>query len=872
MPVGFRGLAMDDLVGRALGPYELLDRIGSGGMATVYRGVHRALGQPRAIKVLLPSLAEDSSLVERFRTEAKIASGLCHPNIVSIYDVGEQDGLFYLVMDLVEGISLGRLLRRDKALPLDRAVRLLEQLASALDYAHGQGVVHRDIKAGNVLVGEDDHVSLFDFGIARATAALGRLTLPGQVVGTPEYLAPEVAEGAPVSPAADVYSLGIMLYELCAGRTPFAGGHPLAVLRRQLEDPPLRPPGLPTPLWGLLSWMLDKVPARRPSAEDASGALEDLAESLAGVPALEPLPPFEDHEAAAEAAVAPPPAARPAAVPPRPFRPGTGPHAHGYPAPPRRYRSRAMLFAAPLLVALVLAAIVGIDRLDRSSTGPYRFAPFLLENGLAVERTWSFGDDEGAVLLGTAEVHNRSNQKFTGAFDEVLPRSMVRDPATVQRSPAGESPPNDAGDPVLRFAITDLDPGFFWRISYRVEVPADGTDASRFEDWAADQRRAFEEWGRGDGRAQGVPNVLVDFAVDAPERLTLPEGAEYQLPLRGRMSDGTAAIPAVLALVRWESDDPGIAAVRSGLVRTRRLGTTEIRAQTDELDGWSGTVEVVGRGEAEVPASDFVIPGGPPRLAPNAPNVGDVTDDRVIGGPVPAEVACDNGRDDDGDGLTDLDDPGCESPGDGDEGGDPPAACANTTDDDGDGLTDLDDPGCTSAADDDETNSAPVCANGVDDDGDGLVDLEDPGCAEADDGDETDPPAACANGVDDDGDGATDMEDPGCASPTDPDETEVVPACANGIDDDGDGLIDLADEGCDSNLDTDEGGVDGPPACANAIDDDGDGLVDLADLGCESPEDTDETDRTGQDTTTTTITPPEDPGRGIAGSPISVGA
>src|SRR5262245_33721579 len=117
---GDQVLAMDDLVGRALGPYELQDRIGTGGMAAVYRGVHRALGQPRAIKILLPSLSADESLVERFRSEAKIASGLRHPNIVSIYDVGEQDGLFYLVMDLVEGVPLGRLVRREKRLELDR--------------------------------------------------------------------------------------------------------------------------------------------------------------------------------------------------------------------------------------------------------------------------------------------------------------------------------------------------------------------------------------------------------------------------------------------------------------------------------------------------------------------------------------------------------------------------------------------------------------------------------------------------------------------------------------------------------------------------------------------------------------------------------
>jgi hypothetical protein len=829
-----------------------------------------------AVKVLRPELADDQEAVSRLLGERDVLTGIDSPHLVPVRDVVVQGDAVAVVMDLAAGVDLRRLLRASPTQPPALACAIGAQVAAGLAAVHDAGVVHRDVKPENVLVDlsvtDAPFTRLTDFGLAGVVAGAGASRTTG-VVGTPEYLAPELAEGAPATPAADVYSLGIMLYELCAGRTPFAGGHPVAVLRRQLEDPPLRPPGLPTPLWGLLSWMLDKVPARRPSAEDVSGALEDLAESLVGIPALEPLPPFDLDEALGEGVVAPPPSARPAPVPPRPFRPGTGPHAHGYPSPPRRYRSRAMLFAAPLLVALVVAAVVGIDRLDRSSTGPYRFAPFLLENGLAVERTWSFGDDDGAVVLGTAEVHNRTNRPFTGAFDEVLPRSMVRDPAKVQRTPPGESPPNEAGDPVLRFAINDLDPGYFWRISYRVEVPGDGTDVARLEDWAGDQRRAFEEWGRSrGGRAQGVPNVLVDFAVDAPERLTLPEGAEYQLPLRGRMSDGTAAPPSVLALVRWESEDPAVAAVRSGLVRARALGTTEIRAQTDELDAWSGTVEVVARGEAEVPASDFVIPGGPPRLAPDAPIVDDPNDRGGAGGP-PGDVAlCDNGVDDDGDGLTDLDDPGCDDAVDDDEGGDPPAACANGIDDDGDGRVDAEDPGCTSADDEDETNAAPLCANGVDDDGDGLVDLEDPGCAEDTDGDETDPPAACANGLDDDGDGAADMEDPGCASPTDPDETNVVPACANGIDDDGDGLVDLEDPGCDSNLDPDEGGGDGPPACSNGADDDGDGLIDLADLGCESPEDTDEADRTGTDTTTTTSTVPEDPGRSIADSPISVGA
>ena len=295
------GLAMDDLVGRALGPYELLDRLGAGGMATVYRGVHRALGQPRAIKILLPSLAEDSSLVERFRTEAKIASGLRHPNIVSIYDVGEQDGLFYLVMDLVQGMPLARLLRRDTTLPLDRVVLLLQQLASALDYAHEQGVVHRDIKAGNVMVGEGDHVSLFDFGIARATMALSRLTLPGQVVGTPEYLAPEVISGSEGDRRADYYALGILTYQMLTGRLPFGGGDPMALLYAQVSKapPPLLGirPDLPEAVEQVVMRQLAKDPEERyPTAESFVSDLNaasgdqgvDLGASAFGSPRTPP--------------------------------------------------------------------------------------------------------------------------------------------------------------------------------------------------------------------------------------------------------------------------------------------------------------------------------------------------------------------------------------------------------------------------------------------------------------------------------------------------------------------------------------------------------------------------------------------------------
>ena len=518
-------------------------------------------------------------------------------------------------------------------------------------------------------------------------------------------------------------------------------------------------------------------------------------------------------------------------------------------------------------MALVLAAVVGIQRLERSPAGPYRFAPFLLDNGLAVERTWRFGDDDGAVLLGSAEVHNRSSRPFTGAFDEVLPASMVRDPARVQRSPTGESPPNEAGDPVLRFAITDLDPGYFWRISYRVEVPADGTGTDRLEDWAADQRRAFERWGTSRaGRAQGVPNVLVDFDVEGPEHITLPAGSRYQLPMVGRMADGSAAPAAVLGLVRWVSDDPAVASVRSGLVEAGKEGSTDIRAETDELDGWSGTVEVVGRGEADVPTSDFELPAMP-RLAPDAPIVDD-PDRGGTGDTGDGAAACANGRDDDGDGLRDGDDPGCADEDDDDEGGDPPPPAPTRSTTTATGPWTWTTPGAPRPPTTTRPTGPRPAPTAWTTTATTPSTSATPGAPGPDDDDEADPPAACANGADDDGDGSVDLEDPGCESAADPDESNVVAACANGVDDDGDGDVDLDDPGCTSGVDLDEsGGVGGPAACANGVDDDGDGDVDLADLGCESPEDADETDR-GSSTTTSTL--PASLPRGLAGTASSL--
>jgi serine/threonine-protein kinase len=178
---------MADLTGRRLGPYDLTRKLGQGGMGAVYEGVHRTLQAARAVKVLLPSEV-DEGVVERFHAEGRISASLRHENIVQIFDVDEVDDVHFLVMEMLEGQSLLQLLRSSGALPLERVVVLLRQVADALDYAHARGVVHRDIKPSNVIVGPNDKVTLIDFGIARALDQ-SRMTRVGVVVGTFEYMA-----------------------------------------------------------------------------------------------------------------------------------------------------------------------------------------------------------------------------------------------------------------------------------------------------------------------------------------------------------------------------------------------------------------------------------------------------------------------------------------------------------------------------------------------------------------------------------------------------------------------------------------------------------------------------------------------------------
>src|SRR5438046_4789178 len=255
--------------------YEIKQHVARGGMAEVFLARDLLLDRPVALKVLFPEFAADRSFVERFRREARAAAGLNHPSIVSIYDWGEQDSTYFIVMEYVEGRTLRDVIRREGPLLPERAADIAGDIAAALAFAHQNGIFHRDVKPGNVLLSPTGQVKVTDFGIARAAdAAQESLTQTGTVMGTATYFSPEQAQGHPVDARSDVYALGVVIYEMVAGRPPFVGDNPVSIAYLHVRETPLpasrHNPDVPPPLEAVIMKTLAKNPANRySSAEDA---------------------------------------------------------------------------------------------------------------------------------------------------------------------------------------------------------------------------------------------------------------------------------------------------------------------------------------------------------------------------------------------------------------------------------------------------------------------------------------------------------------------------------------------------------------------------------------------------------------------------
>ncbi|MDN3483022.1 protein kinase [Arthrobacter sp. APC 3897] len=251
------------------GRFQLTDRIAIGGMGEVWKARDLVLGRIVAIKILKEEYTGDPGFLNRFRAEARHTALLNHEGIANVFDYGEEEGSAYLVMELVPGLPLSSIIERDKSLPPDRTLSIIGQTATALAAAHKQGLVHRDVKPGNLLILPDGRVKITDFGIARLADQVP-LTATGQVMGTAQYLAPEQATGQQATGSSDIYALGVIGYELLAGTRPFSGESQIAIALAQVNDtPPPLPESIPLPVRALIMSMLAKDPADRPSDAEA---------------------------------------------------------------------------------------------------------------------------------------------------------------------------------------------------------------------------------------------------------------------------------------------------------------------------------------------------------------------------------------------------------------------------------------------------------------------------------------------------------------------------------------------------------------------------------------------------------------------------
>lgn len=326
--------------------YELGRRIGAGGWADVVEAYDRKLDRRVAIKLLRDGVA-DPRARERFLREARASGGFVHPNVVMLFDTGVHEEQPFLVMELVEGQTLREVLDERTSLPVPEAVGVADSVLAALGAAHDRGLVHRDVKPGNVLVSRDGRVKLADFGIAKAMHdAAEALTATGQVLGTPAYLSPEQAAGADATPASDVYATGVLLYEMLAGEPPFTGEHPMAVAlaHQQTEPPPLveRRADVPAPIAAVVHRALEKDPARR--FDDARKMRTALQEARA-----------EQAPAAAAPTVALAAAGDTRTLPTTDPDPTSGP---GQRTPDRRSRVIPALLGLGVLAAVVAGAAV----------------------------------------------------------------------------------------------------------------------------------------------------------------------------------------------------------------------------------------------------------------------------------------------------------------------------------------------------------------------------------------------------------------------------------------------------------------------------------------------------------------------------------
>jgi len=449
-------MTSDSRIGTDLAGYRIEAKVGQGGMGVVYRAEQTRLGRKVALKVLTPELAENAGFRERFEHESRLAAAIDHPNIVPLYEAGESDGVLFITMRYVEGTDLKALIERSRRLPPDRALAIAAQVASALDTAHARGLVHRDVKPGNVLVAEGagsdghDHCYLTDFGLTKDTASPVELTATGTFVGTLDYVAPEQIEGTAPDGRSDQYSLCCVLWECLVGTPPFVRDTEIAVMWAQLQDAPPRItealPGMPPGLDDIIAKGLAKAPDARYAtcAELVAAARAQVAKAA---------PRSTETAVRASPAASVPTAAHgaPETSPAAAARPGAAAITPASPAPPRSAPTTAPAAAVPPGAApgLPAAAPAPAPATPAAAPGEPAFA----------------GDATGPAGPGEAHVRPRirpfaiiavcvavvlaavGGALAGGSGDDAEPAPAVR-AGTLSLSPAGDWRPGDDAAPV----------------------------------------------------------------------------------------------------------------------------------------------------------------------------------------------------------------------------------------------------------------------------------------------------------------------------------------------------------------------------------------------------------------------------------------
>jgi len=271
-----------NLEGKLLGSrYEIIEKIGNGGMATVYKAKDLVLKRYVAVKILREEYTTDNEFIKRFNTEAESAASLTHPNIVSVYDVGKEGNLYYIVMELIKGKTLKEIIVEDGRMGWKWSVKIAKQIAQALETAHRNNIIHRDIKPHNIIITEDGTAKVTDFGIAKAVSN-STITAFGTTIGSVHYFSPEHARGGYTDAKSDLYSLGVVLYEMVTGRVPFDADTPVSVALKHMQEKPVPPielnPAIPQSLNDLILKAMEKDPNMRYST--ATEMIEDLDKIL----------------------------------------------------------------------------------------------------------------------------------------------------------------------------------------------------------------------------------------------------------------------------------------------------------------------------------------------------------------------------------------------------------------------------------------------------------------------------------------------------------------------------------------------------------------------------------------------------------------